>query len=109
MIILILDCIRYAQQLGCLLSSSVSTHVYHYSTLLSIPINLSSNFIIMAMTIYQNFTNWQLSLPYEEIIGGLHMEAKDAIRICEYLSSLSFLSMPCCDVLCCTALNSILF
>ena len=31
----------------------------------------------------ENYTNWQLSLPYEEIVGGLHLDAKDAIRIGE--------------------------
>jgi hypothetical protein len=32
----------------------------------------------------ENYTNWQLSLPYEEIIGGLHMNANDAIRIAKH-------------------------
>ena len=104
MFLLILDCTRYEQQLGCFHASPVLTHVYYNSTLPSLPINLSNN--SMATTIYQNFTNWQLSLPYEEIIGGLHMEAKDAIRICEHLS---FLSMLCCAMLYSTALRSILF
>jgi hypothetical protein len=63
----------------------------------------------MPTTLYQNFTNWQLSLPYEEIIGGLHMEAKDAIRICEYLSFLYFLSTPCCAMLYSAILHSALF
>ena len=31
-----------------------------------------------------NFTNWQLSLPYTETIGGLQMEPKDAMRIAKY-------------------------
>ena len=31
-----------------------------------------------------NFTNWQLSLPYNETVGGLQMEPKDAMRIAKY-------------------------
>lgn len=31
-----------------------------------------------------NFTNWQLSLPSEEIVGGAAMDPKDAIRIARF-------------------------